>query len=199
MLRNNVIVEVFQRTSHNQIPLDFTYLDLRFLPSFLMSERVHIDWGYNIDREWVVEPNLKTFYVGINFVNGYHNIKEMLSHDMEFERLRAKNTKRGYIMESANIKEITPLGIHNPLINPSLSLDQIINFNFSIFKSLYVNYPNWENHQPFIEAVETFFDQSWSSLMENIEEDFLRENNISLMNDLSNTSNTVFMSSIHNS
>lgn len=150
------------------ISLDFSDLELEFLPYFLTSERVHIEWIPEKDKDWIVAESLKSFYVALEFIEGFQQeiivegdagdgIEIQIEpHYVIFNRLRNKNSKTSYIMESEVIETITGMGICHPNMSREWTLDQIVRANFYDFLTLQNMYPNWINHEGFVEALKEF-------------------------------------------
>jgi hypothetical protein len=177
-------------TEHNRnIPVDFSQLDLRFLPYYLLSERVRVEWNIPPNRDWIIAENLKTFYVGLHFVEGYQSLMglhvgqpppiivdphntyntyiqpsivpqdgsytQTEPHLIIFHRLRTKNAKKGYDMESDLIDNITGSGTCNPNME-GWTMDNIIKHNMDAFIDIRNGFPNWVNEEGFKKAINDF-------------------------------------------
>jgi hypothetical protein len=142
-----------------EVPVDFTELDVRFLPYYLTAEKVGIEWD-DVD-EFIIANHIKEFYVGINFTEGYYTYTNIrLANErvrpISFMRLPNKNSKSGFVMESKLIIDVFGLGIYNPNIQPNWSREDVIKNKLAIFKSIRRDYPNWINHRGFFQALDEY-------------------------------------------
>jgi hypothetical protein len=158
----------------NEIPVDFSKLDIRFLPHYLTAERVRIEWIEKPHPKSIAAGNFTDFYVGIDFTMGCYRYTNMdfsdshvdlldgeaseyiEPHIIEFNRLPKKNSKYSYILESDMIANVIGLSFRNPTIPPEMSMHDLIKRQMNTFRSIRKMNPNWINCEEFDQAISEF-------------------------------------------
>ena len=138
-----------------EIPVDLSDLDLRFLPFFLTAERVRIEWLQRLE-EWIAAKSVKSFYVGLKFIHGCQYGNDIEPHSLVFRRMRNKNSVRGWHINPYAIKSIIGVGIHNQLPYDKMSMNQIIELKLSQLASIHETYSNWINYKELEKAMMEF-------------------------------------------
>jgi len=141
------------------IGIDWSSLDLKFLPYFLTTERIEIEWKEGTDLMRLDGRDLKRFYVGIEFSEGWvsQGSGEIMPHHVNFVRRKNYNSIQNVeFLESEHIGEIRGLGKRPPYFKDmnmgEVALWQVRKLNWFKFMSRY-----WYNYVPVINAIKEFY------------------------------------------
>jgi hypothetical protein len=154
-----VAIVIIQKRGDNMeqiIPLDFSVLDVRFLPYYLTAERVEVEWNFGYPED---APDYTKFYVGFEFHQGYvADNDEVLEHFVTFTALRNKNQKwGGYQIADDIISTVQGLGVRNPCIPPKWPMSEVVRYKLRDFENLRkLRSAPWINRQPVYEAISDF-------------------------------------------